>query len=193
MLFELGTSSLFDDIDNRKKDFSDKEIYVILRDICQALNELHTLNIYHLDIKPQNILRVDDKYKLCDFGSVLTERVEYDSLENSEKRSFEDYIERNSTPQYRAPEMIEPQGKVVGAKADMWMLGCVAYVLAFGRYPLEGAELESMEAHKNIKYDRQGELTDLIKWMLSMDPKDRPTSKQLLKVLNKKIKSKGTK
>lgn len=52
MLFELGTSSLFDDIDNRKKDFSDKEIYVILRDICQALNELHTLNIYHLDIKP---------------------------------------------------------------------------------------------------------------------------------------------
>ena len=74
-----------------------------MRDICEALCELHTQNIFHLDLKPENILMISDTYKLCDFGSVLTETVEYDSLDQDEKKEFEKYIENNSTAIYRSP------------------------------------------------------------------------------------------
>ena len=37
--------------------------------------------------------------------------------------------------------MVDPCGKVVGVAADMWMLGCIAYVLAYGKYPFEGKDL----------------------------------------------------
>ena len=39
---------------------------------------------------------------------------------------------------YRSPEMIKPEGKVIDSAADMWMLGCIAYILVFGKYPFEG-------------------------------------------------------
>ena len=132
---------------------------------------------------------ISDTYKLCDFGSLLTETVKYDSLDLNQKKEFEKYIENNSTAIYRSPEMVDPCGKVVGAAADMWMLGCIAYVLAFGKYPFEGDHVDADIKNCSIEYEHEGELTDLIKWMLSVNPEDRPSSKKLLSILNEKITS----
>jgi serine/threonine protein kinase len=40
----------------------------ILREILLALELLHQRNMVHLDIKPDNIFRTNDVYKLGDFG-----------------------------------------------------------------------------------------------------------------------------
>ena len=49
-------------------------------------------------------------------------------------------IERNTTPTYRAPEMIDlHSGKFVGTKVDIWALGCMLYKMAFYRDAFEGA------------------------------------------------------
>jgi serine/threonine protein kinase len=31
--------------------------------------------------------------------------------------------------------MVEPKGELIGPSADMWQLGCVAYVMAYGQPP----------------------------------------------------------
>ncbi|MCB0370623.1 MAG: hypothetical protein KDD45_14660 [Bdellovibrionales bacterium] len=50
------------------------------------------------------------------------------------------HIENNSTACYRSPEMINPDGKTIGAAADVWMLGCIAYILAYGCHPFMGKD-----------------------------------------------------
>lgn len=120
----------------------------MLKDVSQALNELHSIGIYHLDVKPENVIMVGDTYKLCDFGSVLSRTIDFDSIGQDEKDDVIEYITYNSTEIYRPPELINPYGKVIGAPADIWMLGCIAYILAHGKHPVEKGELYAI-----VNYD----------------------------------------
>jgi len=86
MLLELGSATLIDEIN--EKDFSELESLKILKDISSALKEIHSLGVYHFDIKPDNVILVNGTYKLCDFGSYLDKTVEFDLLNKHEKRDF---------------------------------------------------------------------------------------------------------
>lgn len=47
-------------------------------------------------------------------------------------------IQRNTTPMYRSPEMIDLySNKVVNEKADIWALGCLLYLLCYRMHPFE--------------------------------------------------------
>ena len=46
-------------------------------------------------------------------------------------------MNHNSTEIYSSPEMLEMEGKKIGTAADIWMLGCMAYILAFGEQPFK--------------------------------------------------------
>ena len=133
MLFEFGTITLLDELSS--KHLSETQILTILKDVCESLSEIHNLGIYHLDLKPQNLILVNNRYKICDFGSAIDTKVTFDQLEKKKASSFIEYIETNSTLNYRSPEMIEPFGKVIGAASDIWMLGCITYLLTFRKHP----------------------------------------------------------
>jgi len=51
-----------------KKPFSEKECFVIVNSVINALIALHHHNIWHRDIKPGNILIKKDQFKVCDYG-----------------------------------------------------------------------------------------------------------------------------
>lgn len=52
-----------------KGNVSLKERYVFVCELFSAVSYLHDMDIYHCDLKPTNIIIIDDKLKLTDFGS----------------------------------------------------------------------------------------------------------------------------
>eukprot|EP00698_Gefionella_okellyi_P004162 TRINITY_DN13884_c0_g1_i1.p1 TRINITY_DN13884_c0_g1~~TRINITY_DN13884_c0_g1_i1.p1 ORF type:complete len:1021 (-),score=208.38 TRINITY_DN13884_c0_g1_i1:122-3157(-) len=112
---------------------SEPDIYKIFQQACEAVAVLHAHNppIIHRDLKIENILlHPSGVYKLCDFGSCTTNQV--DTVTARNRGAIEEDIQRNTTPQYRAPEMIDThRGLPITTKADIWALGCMLYRMAY--------------------------------------------------------------
>ena len=108
----------------------------ILRQVCDSLDEAHSLGLIHRDIKPANIhlgrvgLR-HDFVKVLDFG--LVKEVSSVSLEHS-MATIPGQMALG-TPAYMAPEMA--LGEPVDGRADIYALGCVAYYLLTGQLVFE--------------------------------------------------------
>lgn len=86
------------------------------KQLLNAVHSLHSNNILHMDIKPENILVKGDQIFLCDFG--------LSTMEGSISRP--DYI---VSRWYRAPELYFSKFKTIQyTKAmDCWSVGCVLY------------------------------------------------------------------
>ena len=95
-------------------------------------------------------------------------------------------IDYNATTIYKSPEMINPKGKIIGPPADIWMLGCIAYILAYGRHPFEGVEEKDIP-NFDIAYSTDDLLTDLIKDMLKIDAQERLTACEITQKLDEQI------
>ncbi|KAL8271433.1 hypothetical protein Esti_004634 [Eimeria stiedai] len=79
-------------------------------------------------------------FRLCDFGSCMRGIVDPSQKGREEKLQIGEAIERHTTLAYRAPEMVDLYLDIpVGPAADVWMLGCVLFVLCFCRHPFEEA------------------------------------------------------
>lgn len=96
----------------------------LLRQLAEALRFIHSHNICHRDLKPDNVL-IDKKNMhvyLCDFGC--------------SKFIARDNINRNETYVcsrfYRAPELIINRN-LYGTGIDVWAYGCIFVEVCIGR------------------------------------------------------------
>ena len=74
-IMELGQSDWEQEINMRKKSqkyYTEKELFSITKQLIKTLSLLQKNHITHRDIKLQNILLVNNKYKICDFGESRT-------------------------------------------------------------------------------------------------------------------------
>lgn len=128
---------------------------------ARALDALEKKGGIHRDIKPENLLvglALDGEtyvVKISDFGLA---RVPTTSAPWITRSAF-------GTPGYIAPELAIP-GAAFTAKADMWSLGVVALEILTG-----GRDLNRLG-----RIGAPGALTQLVKSMLSADPRHRPTA-----------------
>ncbi|KAM4021021.1 homeodomain-interacting protein kinase 4 [Anomaloglossus baeobatrachus] len=104
-----------------------RHIRTITTQVLEALSKLKALSIIHADLKPENIVLVDQvrcpfRVKVIDFGSA--------SILSEVRHVQEPYIQSRF---YRAPEIL--LGLPFCEKLDMWSLGCIIAELHFG-YPL---------------------------------------------------------
>jgi cyclin G-associated kinase len=123
--------------------------------------------------------------KLCDFGSATQIIYEPDNSWSANKRNLiEDEIAKQTTPMYRAPEMLDLYSNYkIDFKVDVWALGCVLYLLCFHRHPFEdGAKLRIINGKYQIpSADKEfTDLHDLIRCMLNTDPARRPSLSEIL-------------
>jgi eukaryotic-like serine/threonine-protein kinase len=120
-----------DQIVSRHGPLSSGRTIRMLLQVCNALNEAHSMGLTHRDIKPGNIIVTEragiyDVAKLLDFGLVK-------SVENSDSRlTMEGTIA--GTPAYMSPEQAAGSASV-HARSDIYSLGAVAYFLLTGRPP----------------------------------------------------------
>eukprot|EP01035_Chromulina_nebulosa_P018778 gene18778-24545_t len=126
-------AELFDVILQRKY-FNEIDAKPIFAQVAKAIFYLHCMNILHRDVKPENILILDEAdmatglpiAKLLDFG------LSKNANAGSAAKTFV------GTPCYLAPEVeytSKGLGGTYGLPADCWSLGAVLYVMLVARFP----------------------------------------------------------
>lgn len=93
--------------------------------------------LLHRDLKVENILQSSPtSFKLCDFGSATN--VGNAPTNMQEIRILEADLNRHTTLQYRAPEMVDVYSKrPINEKSDVWALGVLLYKLCYYTTPFE--------------------------------------------------------
>jgi AP2-associated kinase len=168
--------------------FKQDEILKIFLQVCKAVAHMHEQNppITHRDLKVENVLVVNDTFKLCDFGSCTT--TVYTLQDKNEKLRAEEDIQKNTTMAYRSPEMADLySGYTIDEKSDVWALGCVLYKMCYFVGPFEEASTLQII---NCKYripdnSYSSDITDLIKYMLIVDPAKRPSVFDIIEKVSK--------
>lgn len=118
---------LFERIINDDFELTEKKAAIFMRQICQGVEYMHSQQIVHLDMKPENILCVSktgNRIKLIDFG--LARQLKPD----------EELRVMFGTPDFAAPEVLSYD--TVSLATDMWSVGVICYVLLSGLSPFMG-------------------------------------------------------
>ena len=116
-----------------RRDLSYWQIVDIVYKLADVLRLLHSRNIWHRDIKPQNVmLQNDGEIKLIDFGIATLERERDDSLETGEGLIM-------GTPAFVSPEQVRGGKKApLDGRSDLYSLGALMYFMLTGRRPFSG-------------------------------------------------------
>ena len=138
LVFELMDMNVYEMIKGRRHYIAEEKVKNYMYQLMKAMDHMHSNGIFHRDVKPENILIMDDMLKVADFGSC---RGIYS------KQPYTEYI---STRWYRAPECILTDGYYT-YKMDMWGVGCVFFEI-MSLYPLFPGtnELDQIEKIHNI-------------------------------------------
>ena len=131
------------DVLDYKRCFSLNESCSIMLQLCDALIEVHSKNIVHRDIKPQNVYYASDgEIKLGDFGISVLLGSGMNLNENKKVMG---------TAQYLAPELV--YGEKATFQSDIYAMGITFFELLTGRVPFDGKnphDVAVMQVEKEV-------------------------------------------
>jgi serine/threonine-protein kinase len=118
----------------------------LMRQVCQALREAHSIGLIHRDIKPSNIFacergKVYDVAKLLDFGLVKNFGLASDDARLTQEGSL------TGSPAFMSPEQAAGRQQL-DARSDIYNVGAAAYFLITGQLLFDrGSALQMLHAH----------------------------------------------
>ena len=157
------------------KRFEETQVIDWFIQMALAIYYMHENRILHRDLKTQNLFLTGGKIKLGDFGisKVLDEKQQ---LTNT----------MVGTPYYMSPEQF--RFKPYSYKTDIWALGCMLYEMCNMRHAFEAQNVNALSVKilkgnyppVNSLYSKP--LRELVGTLLNIDPKNRPTVVDILKL-----------
>jgi len=179
-------NSKIKEIKQKKLFFEEKQIWSTLIQILQGLNYLHKSCIIHRDLKSANIFLTKD-------GAVKIGDLNVSKILNKMVNAYT----QTGTPYFASPEIWNDQP--YDYKCDIWSVGCIIYEMASLHVPFRGVSMQNLYKnvlrgiYQQIPMRYSDDLKQIIKTILVVNPKNRPSSKQLLEnpIIKKKMEELG--
>ncbi len=151
------------------QDLKSESVFLqVLDQLSSVLHYLHQANYVYFDIKPENILIVNNNdkptLKLIDFG-----------LSSYLPDLKDDFTK--GTAEFIAPEILNKENP--DHRVDLYSLGILLYKLAYGKFPFDTTgELEIYHAHLQKKFDYPAcryshKIVNVIQKLLEKSPENR--------------------
>jgi eukaryotic-like serine/threonine-protein kinase len=122
------------------KALTTKQRLELFESVCEAVQYAHQNLVVHRDLKPDNILVVQDGTpRLLDFGTAKL----LSPSQNLSEGQFTRHGYQSFTPQYASPEQV--LGNPVTTASDTYSLGVLLYLLLTGTLPYELKEFTTAE------------------------------------------------
>ena len=154
---------------------SEEQVWRVLHDVAAGLAYLHSKDIVHQDIKPDNILLDESgNYRITDFGISTKARTTL-------RKSMLGASTSGGTMAYMGPERFSAQPAPTKA-SDIWSLGAMIYELITGDVPfgeIGGGMQKNGAEIPDITKLISPALTHVIHLMLARETWDRPTADTL--------------
>jgi len=156
----------------------------IFYNIILAVNELHSNQICHLDLKLENIMYNKDtnSVKLVDFG--FSQFTTNNNAEDPNEQVLQTVF--CGSIHYAAPELLS-RVPFDGKKADVWSLGVVLFAMLSGQFPFDDYEGNAMKIFQRIRNDEveypmhfSNLQLSLLSMMLEKDPLKRCSIEDVL-------------
>ena len=156
--------------------FDEEQLWDFIEQVASGLQYLHTHDITHQDIKPDNILiNSDGQYLIIDFGISTRTR---NTLRKSVKGSV-----GGGTTWYMSNESFGTESSDIHAR-DIWAFGATLYEIVTGDTPFGQYGGVSQKAQNGkippIKKDVSEELKRLIYDCLAFDAWNRPDASEIV-------------
>lgn len=179
MIYEfISGVDIFERIGTANFELNEHVIVSYIRQVCEALEFLHSKSYGHFDIRPENIVyttRRGTAIKIIELGQVR-------HLTPGEQIKIQ-----YTTAEYSAPEI--HQNELVSSVTDMWSVGVLVYVLLSGLNPFIAETNQQMiDNISNAEYSFDDEsfkqasveALDFIDRLLTKDRKHRMTAAEAL-------------
>lgn len=158
----------------------------LLRQIADGVDAAHDLGILHRDLKPANIFIMqkgkggDGFVKVGDFGLAKIVNQTVTDASSNATPSSRGII---GTPEFMSPEQMQPE-MGVDARADLYALGTIAYLMLGGKTPFTGDLMQLVmqkimhkpEPLSSLRSDIPVDVEKVIMSALEIDPANRPAA-----------------
>ena len=148
------------------------DVWRIFIQMTKGLKALHDLKILHRDLKSANIFLFSDGS--AKIGDLNVSKVVYKGVGYTQ----------TGTPYYASPEVWKDQP--YDSKSDIWSLGCVTFEMLALRPPFRAENMEKLYnkvirgQYGKISERYSDDIKEIIKFMLKVNPQDRPSCGQIL-------------